>query len=105
EGVNRFIFHRTVHNPWTDIKPGMSFAGFGWHLDRNQTWFEQSKPYMKYLARCQWLLQQGSFVADVCRLLPDGENYPHVPGMRLIPQQFEPLPAGYNYDYISDIAL
>ena len=105
EGINRITFHRTVHDPWTDILPGMSFAGFGWHVDRNQTWFEQSAAFMTYLARCQSILQRGRFVAAVCRLVPDGETRGNTPGMHQIPDQYEPLPAGYNYDYISDKAL
>lgn len=105
EGVNRIIFHRTVNDPWKNLLPGMSFAGFGWHVDRNQTWFEQSRAYMKYLARCQALLQSGTYVADVCRLVTDGEDHGHSRGMRLIEQPYEPLPPGYGYDYISDKAL
>jgi len=105
EGVNRIIFHRTVHDPWTDKLPGMSFSGFGWHVDRNQTWFEQSAPFMKYLARCQSILQSGKFVADVIRLVPDGETRGNTAGMHRIPKHYDPIPEGYNYDYISDKAL
>ncbi len=105
EGVNQMIFHRTVHDPWTHLVPGMSFGGFGWHVDRNQTWFEQSAPFMTYIARCQAILQQGTFVADVCRVVTDGEVRGNTAGMRQIPKQYETLPPGYNYDYISDKAL
>ena len=107
EGVNHIIFHRTVHDPWpgSRLVPGMSFAGYGWHVDRKQTWFDQSVPFMKYLARCQSILQSGKFVADVCRLVPDGETRGNTRGMHQIPDQYEALPAGYNFDYISDKAL
>src|SRR5439155_25472210 len=71
EGINRFVFHRNVLHPWPGrtLEPGMSFAGYGWHVDRHQTWWEPGAAYMKYLARCQWMLQQGQFVADVCHLV------------------------------------
>jgi hypothetical protein len=107
QGVNRIIFHRTVHDPWAndDLVPGMSFAGYGWHVDRKQTWFEKGSAFMTYLARCQHILQSGQFVADVCRMVPDGEVRGDTPGMRKIPGEFADLPAGYNYDYISDRAL
>jgi hypothetical protein len=105
EGVNRIVFHRNVLQPWKDLAPGMSFAGYGWHVDRQQTWWEPGAAYMQYLARCQALLQEGQFVADVCRLVPDGENYGRAPAMATLPDRYEPIPPGYNYDYLSDRAL
>jgi hypothetical protein len=105
EGINRFVFHRNVLQPWADLPPGMSFAGYGWHVDRQQTWWEPGVAYMQYLARCQAMLQQGQFVADVCRLVPDGENYGKSPAMATLPDQYEAIRPGYNYDYISDRAL
>ncbi|MCX6902300.1 MAG: glycosyl hydrolase [Verrucomicrobia bacterium] len=41
---------------------------WGLHYERGQTWWEQSKAWHEYLARCQYLLQQGLFVADICYL-------------------------------------
>ena len=105
EGINRFVFHRTALNPWPNLAPGMGFAGYGWHVDRQQTWWEPGKAFMQYLARCQALLQEGQFVADVCRMVVDGENYGRGPAMATLPDQYEPIPTGYNYDYISDRAL
>ncbi len=105
EGINRFVFHRTALNPWPDLAPGMSFAGYGWHVDRQQTWWEPGAAYMQYLARCQALLQEGQFVADVCRLVTEGENHGQRPGTAALPGRYEPVPPGYNYDYISDRAL
>jgi hypothetical protein len=70
---------------------------WGLHYERTQTWWESSRPWHEYLARCQLLLQQGLFVADVCYLEPENS-----------PQRFEPpLPGrqgnmpdrpGYNFD-------
>jgi hypothetical protein len=64
EGINRFVFHRYAMQPWLDRKPGMSMGPWGLHYERTETWWEQSKPWHEYLARCQYLLQQGLFVAD-----------------------------------------
>ena len=91
-GVNRFIFHRFAHQPWTDPArlPGMTMGQWGTHLDRTVTWWEQGKDWMKYLARCQYLLQEGQFVADVC--IYGGEN---APGGQVGPGD---LPPGYDYD-------
>jgi hypothetical protein len=97
EGINRFVFHRYALQPWPDRRPGMSMGPWGLHYERTQTWWEESKAWHEYLARCQYLLQQGLFVADVCYVAPEGS-----------PQRFVP-PAGprvgntpdrpkYNYD-------
>jgi hypothetical protein len=50
----------------------MSMGGYGLHYERTQTWWEMSKPWHEYLARCQFMLRQGLFVADVL-LLVDGK--------------------------------
>ena len=64
-GVNRYIFHTYAHQPWLDHAPGMTMGQWGTHFGRFNTWWEQSKPWMTYIARSQFLLQQGRFVADV----------------------------------------
>ena len=70
EGINRFVFHRYALQPWRDRAPGMSMGPWGLHYERTQTWWEQSRAWHEYLARCQFLLQQGLFVADICYLQP-----------------------------------
>ena len=72
EGINRFVIHRYAMQPWPDVRPGMSMGPWGLHYERTQTWWEQSRPWHEYLARCQFLLQQGLFVADLCLLGPEG---------------------------------
>jgi hypothetical protein len=63
-GVNLYFLHSWAHNPFDDkYQPGFSFAHYGTHFSRNQTWFEPGKAFFTYLARCQMLLQQGTFVA------------------------------------------
>ena len=76
EGINRFVFHRYALQPWAnpDRKPGMSMGPWGLHYERSQTWWEQSRAWHEYLARCQYMLRQGQFVADICFLAP--ENSP-----------------------------
>ena len=68
DGVNRMIFHRFVHQPWTNPTrcPGMTMAAYGGHFDRTQTWWEHgAKEFFGYIARAQHLLQSGTFAADV----------------------------------------
>ena len=69
-GINRFVLHRYAQQPWTQPSrlPGMSMGPWGLHYERTQTWWEQSTSFNQYLARCQYLLQQGIFNADICYL-------------------------------------
>lgn len=73
-GINRFMFHTYAHQPNIYSKPGMTMGPFGTHLNRNQTWWEQSKSYMDYLRRCQFMLQQGRFVSNSSPWIPTGED-------------------------------
>jgi hypothetical protein len=94
QGVNRYIFHRYAHQPWMNLKPGMTMGPWGMHLERTVTWWEQSAAWMKYIARCQYLLQSGLFVADVCYFC--GEGAPNsLPGRSGLQP---PMPDGYDYD-------
>jgi hypothetical protein len=104
EGVNRFVFHRYALQPWRDRRPGMSMGPWGLHYERTQTWWEQSKPWHEYLARCQFLLQQGRFVADVCYLAPEGSPRHFVPASAMAPGN-PPLRSGYDFDACPSDAL
>jgi len=98
EGINRFVFHRYAMQPWTnpDRAPGMSMGPWGLHYERTQTWWEQSKAWHEYLARCQYLLQQGLFVADVCYLQPEGAPRRFAPPATALTAPF--VRGGYNFD-------
>ena len=67
-GVNRMVYHRYAHQPWTypTRYPGMTMGPFGVQFERTQTWWKQGHDWVTYQARCQFLLQQGTFVADAC---------------------------------------
>ncbi|HWQ52495.1 MAG TPA: glycosyl hydrolase [Bryobacteraceae bacterium] len=96
-GINRFIFHRFAMQPWLNRVPGMAMGPYGIEFDRTVTWWEQSKAYLTYLARCQYLLQQGRFVADVAYLSSD-----RVPTDFHEPPTLTPeTPPGYDYDMVS----
>ena len=90
-GINRYIVHRYAHQPWLDKLPGMTMGQWGTHFERTNTWWEPGKAWVQYLARCQYLLQQGLFAADVCyfagEAAPNGA--PHNPDLKV---------KGYDYD-------
>ena len=64
---------------------------WGVHYERTQTWWDWTSPWHDYLARCQLLLRQGLFVADLCFLQPEAS-----------PQGFHGhAVAGYGWDECS----
>ena len=93
EGINRFMLHQATSQPPEDGKPGFEFCA-GQHFTPNLTWWEQSSSFFSYLSRCQYLLQEGKFVGDVCFFL--GERPPLlVPPKYVVPT----LGPGYDCDY------
>jgi len=104
EGINRFVFHRYALQPWLNVKPGMSMGPWGLHYERTQTWWEQSKAWHDYLARCQYLLQQGLFLADICLLVPEGapQSLGGQPILNELTTPGRPFERpGYNFDFCS----
>jgi len=93
-GVNQFVFHTFAHQPWDVIGPGFTFFHWGLNFNRHNTWWDEGRAWIEYLTRCQWLLREGRFVADVLAFV--GEDVPNRIGWRdeLVP----PLPAGYDFD-------
>jgi len=92
-GINRYTFHRYAMQPWTNRWPGMTMGQWGIHLDRTETWWTQGKAWMDYIARCQFLLQQGRAVEDAAYF--DGQSAP----VEMRPCN-PPLPPGYDYDAV-----
>lgn len=100
-GLTRTVLCFYVHQPYLDIKPGYQWPEAGTHFDRNITWWEQMHAYTRYLSRCQLLLQQGLFVADICYFGGDDAGG-FVPGKRHMNPE---LPAGYDCDMINSEVL
>lgn len=95
EGVSRFVFHRYAMQPWLDYRPGMTMGPWGLHYERTNTWWELAGPWHEYLARCQYMLRQGTFVADILYLQPEAS-----------PQEYKWHERnGYDYDDGSAEAL
>ena len=103
-GVNRPVIHTSVHQLLLDKKPGLSLMIFGQYFNRNETWAEQAGPWVTYMSRNAYMLQQGRFTADVAYfygeeaplagLYGEGSSLPH------------DLPVGYGFDFVnSDVVL
>ena len=95
-GINRLVFHSYAHDPWPESHvPGMTMGPFGVNFSRKNTWWGRPvKAWIDYLRRCQFMLQEGLYVADILYFY--GEGAPNtLPRKPLI----EPtLPDGYSYD-------
>lgn len=95
-GINRFVLSEFMMQPWPVSGPGITLGTWGSHLSRTNTWWEKSRPWQTYLARCQTLLQSGQYVADVAYL--GSENVPYsAPWTKDLDP---PLPEGYDYDFL-----
>lgn len=94
QGVNRMIFHLCAHQAYDNMIPGLTHRKWGEHFQRHNTWWNYSRPWMDYLARCQHLLQQGQFVADVGYWFGEGAPL-GVDDMTLA------MPDGYDHDFCS----
>ena len=103
-GINRIVIHTSDQQPFVDDahKPGLTLGPFGQNYTRNITWAEQAVAWNTYLARTSYLLQQGSFVADVAYFY--GEGAPAT-----VPYWKPVLPAPpthYGYDFVNaDVLL
>jgi hypothetical protein len=95
-GLNRFVIHTSVHQPVDDKIPGLGLGPFGQWFTRHETWAEQAKPWIDYLARSSYVLQQGKFVADIIYTYGQGSNL-----TALFGSQLPPVPEGYNYDFLN----
>jgi hypothetical protein len=91
EGINRIAIHTSTTTRPRDGKPGYEY-GAGTHFNPNVTWWEKSGPFFDYIARCQYLLQSGKFVADV--LYYNGDSAPN-----LVEQKHTDPALGKGYDY------
>lgn len=100
-GVNRFVFHTFAHQPYDVTGPGFTMAVWGLNCNRANTWWEPGRAWMRYLARCNHLLQEGRFFADVLWFI--GEDVPNRIGWR--DELDPPLPPGYDFDACDATAL
>ncbi len=99
-GLNRFVVHTSVHQPVNDKIPGLGLGPFGQWFTRHETWAEQAGPWITYLARSSYMLQQGKFVADILYFYGEDNNI-----TALFGEQLPAIPEGYNYDFVNADAL
>lgn len=93
EGLNRLIWHTFTSSPVEMGLPGQEYFA-GTHLNPNVTWWNQAGPFIGYINRSDFLLQQGLPVSDVAYYY--GAQVPNfVPLKASDPAKVLP---GYDYD-------
>ncbi len=101
-GVNRFEIHESAHQPVVDMAPGLTLGPYGLWFNRNDTWADEAGPWITYLARCSWMLQQGHYAADVAYFYGEEGPLTAVFGWKGIAD----APTGYAFDFVnSDVIL
>ncbi len=91
DGTNHFTFHTSAHNPPEAGLPGWVYHA-GTHISPSVVWWPMAKPFIDYLSRCCYMLQQGLFVGDVCYYYGDQ-------GFNFVPPKHVDPSLGYGYDY------
>jgi hypothetical protein len=101
-GINRFVIHESAHQPLVGdhSAPGMTLGPFGQWFNRNETWANDAGPWVNYLARTSFMLQQGHFGADLVYFYGEDSNL-----TAIFEHSAPDIPAGYGFDYINADAL
>ena len=95
-GINRFVIHESAHQPLVGKAPGLTLGPFGQWFNRNETWANEAGPWINYIARSSYLLQQGHFGADMVYFYGEDSN------LTAIFNKTAPnIPPGYGFDYIN----
>lgn len=93
EGINSTLLHLYISQPDEASLPGQN-CPFGNEFNRKNTWYNQLDLFTTYLKRCNYLLQQGNYVADIAYFI--GEDAPVMIGIT------DPAPPkGFQYDFIN----
>ena len=97
-GINRFVIHESAHQPLVGpgTKPGLTLGPFGQWFNRNETWADEARPWVKLPCAQQLYAAAGPFCGGLSlflrgRFKPDGDLQQKAPN----------VPAGYGFDYIN----
>lgn len=96
-GLGRVVIHHYASVPDFGNPPGNQWEHVSIHFNRYVTWWNKSNAWLRYLARCQHMLRQGDFVADI--LYYTGEA---VPNFALVDKKYV---VGFDFDCTNAEAL
>lgn len=97
-GINRFVIHESAHQPMVGkgTAPGLTLGPFGQWFNRNETWANDAGPWIDYLARTSYLLQQGHYAADLVYFYGEDSNL-----TAIFEHKAPDVPDGFGFDYIN----
>lgn len=100
EGFNLLFWHTWTSSPKASGLPGQEYFA-GTHLNPKTTWFQDSKAFISYIQRTQFMMQQGVPVSDVLYYYGDQvPNYVQIKGAD--PAGVMP---GFDYDVLNEEIL
>jgi len=99
DGVNRIYWHTYSSSPDEYGLPGVEYFA-GTHFNRNVTWWNQSNSFVNYINRCQFILSQGLFTADILSYNGGG-----VPNYVFQDIDVKGVPQGYAWDMCNSEVL
>jgi hypothetical protein len=99
-GANRIVIHESAHQPLDGLKPGIGIPWCGQWFNRLETWAEKARPWIDYIARNSYMLQQGKPVVDVAYYYGGDNNVTSLFGGGR-----PSLPSDIAFDYVNDDAL
>lgn len=99
-GLNFLLWHTFTSSPKSAGLPGQEYFA-GTHLNPNVTWWNSAGPFISYINRTQFLMQQGLPVADVVYYY--GDQVPNFVQLKAA-DPAKVLP-GYDYDVMDEKAL
>ena len=99
-GLNMIFFHTFTASPDEMGEPGQEYFA-GTHVNRHVSWWDYSDAFMDYIKRVQFVVQKGTFVADVLYYYGD-----HVPNIaRLKEDDPAGVLPGFDYDVTNEEVL
>lgn len=98
-GINEFVICASPYQPWLDKIPGSTGGGRQYAINRNNTWWNYSKPFWDYQARNAGILRLGKPAIDLCVYL--GENAP----VKILTYRLPDIPGGFDFDAFTSDAL
>lgn len=102
DGLTRMVLHQWIHQPDLERVPGTwsrprGRTDIGTKFSHTRAWWPMADGWLSYLARCQYMLRQGKFVADFAYL--QDERIPTYVVSR--PGETPQCPPGYDYDALN----
>ena len=98
-GINEFVVCASAYQPWTDRFPGSTGGGRHYAINRNNTWWDYSRPFWDYQSRNAYIMRQGVSSSALCVYL--GENAP----VKILTYRLPDIPGGFDFDAFSSDAL